>query len=135
MSCSCQRTTPEKRTRGSDVKRSEIIAAMCQAAGEGEAEPYGESEEAAAYARHIATKLERILGQIEPEMDMPTCTDFPHLGVECCPVCHDQYPDEMEIIEIESGGKAWICCSVDRALSPTRHMALEQTSEWSTPTA
>jgi hypothetical protein len=24
-----------------------------------------------------ATKLERILGQIEPEMDIPTCADFP----------------------------------------------------------
>jgi hypothetical protein len=124
-----------KRAGGWDVRRAEIIAAMCQAAREAEAVLSGESEEAAAYARHIATKLERILGQIEPEMDIPTCTDFPHLGLECCPVCHNEYPDEMEIIEIESGGKAWICCSVDRALSPTRHMALEETSEWSTPTA
>jgi hypothetical protein len=60
--------------------------------------------------------------------------DFTHLGVECCPVCHDECPDEKEIIEIESGGKALICCSLDRALNPTKHMALEQTSEWSTPT-
>jgi hypothetical protein len=67
-------------------------------------------------------------------MDIPTCADFTHLGVECCPVCHDEYPDEMEIIEIESGGKAWTCCSLDRALNPTKQMALEQTSEWSTPT-
>jgi hypothetical protein len=123
------------RTGGSDVKRSEIIAAMCQAAGEGEAEPYGESEEAAAYALHIATKRERILDQIELKVGIPTCADFAYLGVECCPVCHDDYPDEMEIIEIESGGKAWICCSLDRALNPSKHMALEQTSEWSTPTA
>jgi hypothetical protein len=41
--------------------------------------------------------------------------------------------DEMEIIEIECGGKAWICCSLDRALNPTKLMALEQTSEWATP--
>jgi hypothetical protein len=65
------------RTGGSDVKRSEIVAAMRQAAREAEAGLYGESEEAAAYARHIATKLERVLGQIEPEMDIPTCADFP----------------------------------------------------------
>jgi hypothetical protein len=49
-----------KRAGGWDVKKSEIIVSMCQAVRE-TAELYGESEEAAAYARHITTKLERIL--------------------------------------------------------------------------
>jgi hypothetical protein len=106
---------------------------MRQAACEAEGELYGESEEAAAYERHFAAQLERILDQIEPGMDIPTCADFAYLRVECCPVCHHEYPDEMEIMEIEAGGKAWICCSLDRALNPTKHLALEQTSEWLTP--
>ena len=116
------------------MKQSEIIAAMCQAAREAEAGLDAESEEGAAYKRHIVAQLERKLRQIEAEMDIHTCADFPQLGVECCPVCHHDCPDELEIIEIESGGKAWICCSLDRAVNPTKHMALGQTSEWSTPT-
>lgn len=92
------------------------------------------SEKRAAYRRYIAAQLERKLHQIEPEIDIPTCAEFAHLDVECCVVCDHDYPDEMEIIEIESGGKAWICCSLDRALDPTKHIALEQTSEWSART-
>jgi hypothetical protein len=107
---------------------------MRQAAGEGVAGLEAESEEGAAYQRHIAAQLERSLRQIEPEMDILTWVDFTHLGVECCAICQDEHPDEMEIIEIESGGKARICCSLDRALNPTKHIALEQTSEWSAPT-
>jgi hypothetical protein len=53
---------------------------------------------------------------------------------ECCFVCHDQYPHELNIIEIESGGKAWIWCSLDRALNPTKkHVIGADTSEWSSP--
>jgi hypothetical protein len=49
-------------------------------------------------------------------------------------VCHDQYPHELNIIEIESGGKAWIWCSLDRALNPTKkHVIAADTSEWSSP--
>lgn len=117
------------------MTKSKSVEAMRQAAREAEAGLDAESEEGIAYKRHIAAQLERRLRQIEPEIDIPTCADFTHLGVECCSVCHDQYPDELEIIEIESGGKAWICCSLDRALNPTKHRALEQTSGWSTPTA
>jgi hypothetical protein len=110
------------------VTKSESVAAMWRAAREAEAGLYGESEEVAAYQRYIAAQLERRLRQSEAEADIPTCADFTHVGVECC-------PDELELIEIESGGRAWICCSIDRALNPSKHMALEQTSVWSTPTA
>jgi hypothetical protein len=48
------------------VKRSEIVAAMRQAQSEAEAGLYGESEEVAAYQRHLAGKVERVLGQIGP---------------------------------------------------------------------
>ena len=93
------------------------------------------SEECAAYKRHLAAQLERKLRQIEPEIDIHRCADSPPLGVECSPACHDEWPDELDIIEIESGGRAWLCCSLDRALNPTKHLVLEQTSGWSTPTA
>ena len=53
------------------MKRSEIVAAMRQAQSEAEAGLYGESEEVAAYQRHLAAKVERTLGQIEPEVDTP----------------------------------------------------------------
>lgn len=71
------------------VKRSEIVGGMRQALREVEAGLHGESEEVAAYKRHLAAKIERILGQIGPEMDIPSCVDLAHLGEECCPVCHE----------------------------------------------
>jgi hypothetical protein len=63
-------------------------------------------------------------------MDIPSCADFAHLGVECCPGCHGEYPDEIELIDIESGKRAWICCALDRALNPLKHAAMEQSPEW-----
>jgi hypothetical protein len=62
-------------------------------------------DDVAAYRRHMAAKIERILGQIDPEIDIPTCADFAHLGEECCSVCHGEFPDDIELIEIEFGGK------------------------------
>jgi hypothetical protein len=116
------------KTGGSDVKRWEIVAAMRQAQSEAEAGLYGESEEVAAYQRHLAAKVERILGQIGPEIDIPTCADFAHLGVECCPGCHGEYPDEIELIDIESGGRAWICCALDLALNPSKRVSNPRTA-------
>jgi hypothetical protein len=112
------------------VKGSEIIAAMRQAASEAEAEPYGESEVVTAYKRYIAAKLEHVVGQMEPEMHIPSCADFAYLQVECCPICHDDCSNEMEIIEIESGGRAWLCCSLDRAVNPNKRAAMEDSPEW-----
>ena len=112
------------------MKRSEIVGAMRQALREAEAGLYGKSEEVAADQRHVAAKVERLLGQMEPDTDIPSCSDFADLGVECCPVCHEDYPDEMALIEIECGGRAWLCCSLDRALSPLKHAAMEQSPDW-----
>jgi hypothetical protein len=112
------------------VKRSDIIAAMLQSACEVQARLHHESVEPGVYERHVAAKLEHMLLQTEPAMDIPSCADFTHLGVACCPVCHHEYPDEMALIEIECGGRAWLCCSLDRALNPSKHAAMEQTPEW-----
>jgi hypothetical protein len=58
---------------------------MRQAQSEAEAGLCGQSEEVTAYKRHLAANVERILGQIEPDMDIPSCADFAHLRVECYP--------------------------------------------------
>lgn len=111
---------------GSDVTKSEIIAAMCRAAREAGAGLDAESEEGTAYKRHIAAQLEWRLRQIEPEIEIPTCADFTHFGVECCPVYHDDCPDELEIIEIESGEK-----SLDLVARSTVPSIRQSTSRWS----
>ena len=83
-------------TGGGNVNKCEIMAAMCEATRKAEAGLNAESEEGAAYKRHLSAQLERRLRRIEPEIDIHTCADFSRLGVECCPVCHDECPDELE---------------------------------------
>jgi hypothetical protein len=52
-----------------------------------------------------------------PEVELRTCADFAHLGVECCDTCHYFYPHyDMYVEDLSDGGKAWICCAVSRAL-------------------
>jgi hypothetical protein len=99
-----------------------------QAPSEAEAGLCGQSEEVTAYKRHLAANVERILGQIEPDMDIPSCADFAHLEVECWPGCHGEYPDEMELIDIELRGRAWICCALDRALTPSKRVSHPRTA-------
>jgi hypothetical protein len=124
------KTRQPNNTGGSDVKRAEIIAAMCQAARGGEDGFDGESEALAAYKRHFAAKLERTLAQIEPDAEIPTCADFSHLGVECCRACHQDCRDELEILDIECGGRAWICCSLDRVLNPSKNKPTDDSFDW-----
>jgi len=45
-----------------------------------------------------------------------TCEDFGYTGRQCCPVCHEEYPDEMCIERLPDGRKAWICCAIRRAV-------------------
>jgi hypothetical protein len=67
----------------------------------------------------------------QPDLDIPTCQDFAHLEVESCPVCHIEYPEwELAIVEIESGERGWLCCSLDRALNPSKNAAMEQSHDW-----
>jgi hypothetical protein len=66
--------------------------------------------------------LEAKLGEIEPDRDIRTCGHFSHLRTECCEICHTFSPHyEMSLLDVEGGGKAWICCAMDRALNPQRH--------------
>ncbi|WP_263367399.1 hypothetical protein [Edaphobacter bradus] len=50
-----------------------------------------------------------------------------HLGVECCPVCHIDYPGyELAVVKFEASRKAWLWRSLDYALNPSKRVAVER---------
>jgi hypothetical protein len=62
------------------------------------------------------------LANLRPDEGVRTCEDFAHIGTACCESCHTGHPQhELDLINLESGGRAWICCALDRALNPWRH--------------
>jgi hypothetical protein len=83
------------------------------------------------YETEIISVLEASLKGVEKGTNIRTCEDFRHLNVRCCETCHtfDQHY-EMSLIDIESGGDAWICCAMDRALNPRKRARLEQSPEY-----
>jgi len=113
------------------MKKADIIAATLQELRRREEKLATESVDIPAYIWQVIDELERKLADIQPDLDIPTCQDFAHLEVECCPVCHIEYPEwELAIVEIESGGRGWLCCSLDRALNPSKNAAMEQSPDW-----
>jgi hypothetical protein len=74
------------------------------------------------YEKVIVAALEKSLRTAKADTEMRTCEDFGVLNVKCCRCCHGIYQHfEVSLIEIESGGSAWICCALDRALNPMKH--------------
>lgn len=58
-----------------------------------------------------------ILQDVLPNgVDILTCEDFKHLGVQCCDSCHDFPQYDMSVINLPYGGKAWVCDTVKLAL-------------------
>jgi Ni2+-binding GTPase involved in maturation of urease and hydrogenase len=113
------------------MNKTEIIETTLQAVRGREAEPAVGFDDISSYERHIIAELQRSLDPIEADLDIPICANFAHLGVECCSACHNEYPEyELALVEIESGGKAWLCCSLDRALNPSKHAEMEKSPEW-----
>lgn len=83
------------------------------------------------YEKEIVEALETSLKGIETDANIRTCEEFSYLNVECCQTCHTFYAHyEMSLIELESGGNAWICCAMDRALNPGKLKRLEQSPEY-----
>jgi hypothetical protein len=81
----------------------------------------------------VIQKLEAKLREIEPDRDIRTCSDFGHLLTECCEICHTFSPHyEMSLLEVEGGGKAWICCTMDKALNPQKHSRLAPSAAYKT---
>jgi hypothetical protein len=83
-------------------------------------------EDVGEYEGVIRNALAEKLASLGLDERVRTCEDFAHLGIACCESCHDcgyaHY--ELDLIELESGGRAWICCALDRALNPQRHQKL-----------
>ena len=81
----------------------------------------------------VIQTLEAKLREIEPDRDIRTCSDFGHLLTECCEICHTFSPHyEMSLLDVEGGGKAWICCAMDRALNPQKHSRLRSSAAYKT---
>jgi hypothetical protein len=71
--------------------------------------PYSDEKELEA---HLANRL-------PDNEDILVCEDFAHLGATCCPVCHCSYPHtDMYLINLPTGGQAWICDQVRWAIFP-----------------
>ena len=64
-------------------------------------------------------------------LEIPTYVNFIHLDVECFPNCHFDYPQfELAIVVIESGGRAWLCCSLDCVLNSSKRAVIEESPNW-----
>jgi hypothetical protein len=97
-------------------------------------EPYADGEvplEEVDPENPILVALVAALQSADPDADIRTCEDFGHLHVECCDTCHHSYPHyDMALIDLESGGNAWICCAMDTVLNPGKHLKLVQLPEF-----
>jgi hypothetical protein len=93
------------------VTKGEIIQMTIQAMGLDSSSLTPENEEYRAVVE--ATLMERL----PPGTNFKTCKDFEHLAIGCCEYCHSIYEHyEMELEDLPSGEKAWICCSLHSAL-------------------
>lgn len=122
--------------------RSEIIDAIVaayRAEVEKEAsESYGNVDDgsvvaadAKEYERIIRSTLTGKLASLRTDEKVRTCEDFGDLGIACCNSCHTGYPHyELALIELESGGRAWICCALDRTLNPVHRQEMLNSSEY-----
>lgn len=98
------------------MRKGEIIQSTLKAMGRWE-DPANDasprySDNPDPYDSIVIRTLEDRLSDVEYQ----TCADFAQFGVECCSTCHHYCPHVEMIIEEVSGGKAWICCAVSRAL-------------------
>lgn len=51
-----------------------------------------------------------------PDDDIDTCENFEDLKTQCCDICHGFYPHyHMNLVNLPTGGKAWLCCAVREA--------------------
>ena len=97
------------------MDRAEIIEAVVQKASESSAEATEWTGPGRSYEDYLLATLKRKLSQVDDD-EILTCADLGQFGVACCPVYHDDYPDEQGIVQLESGCHAWVCCAIERAL-------------------
>jgi len=66
------------------VKKKDIIGAALKDLLAREESLAAESVDVRAYKRQVIATVEKKLADIQPNLDIPTCDDFAHFGVECC---------------------------------------------------
>jgi hypothetical protein len=60
--------------------------------------------------------LATLRDRLPDDVDIRTCSDFRNLGEQCCEPCHAYPHYDMYLVDLPSGGQAWICCAVRRSL-------------------
>lgn len=90
------------------MKKAEIIAATMRQANEAGAETVEWTGPKTSYAEYLLATLKEKFSQLHEDAEVLTCVNFRHVGEEFCPVCHDEYLDELEIIQFRPGSFAWI---------------------------
>lgn len=118
------------------MKKAAIIAKtladMKNISSDGELSPAGDLDDEKTAIQTLDAKL----SEFEPDRDIRTCSDFSHIHTECCEICHTFSPlYEMSLLDLEGGGKAWICCAMNRALNPQKHSPLASSAAYKTPAA
>jgi hypothetical protein len=84
------------------MKKTEIIAESLKQVQNSESETTLWTGPESSYEEHLAVALEQKFAHVSEDVDMLTCEELADLGVKCCPVCHDEYPDEMELLELKA---------------------------------
>ncbi len=113
------------------VTKTQIVSEMLKLA-EPERTPAQGADDGTGYSEEEIVKiLDHTLAGLTADSRVRTCADFSHLNVECCQTCHCHDPHfEITLIEVESGGNAWICCALDRALNPIKHAKMPSSTEY-----
>jgi hypothetical protein len=108
---------------GPETKKAQIVEKVLKDFWtQSEENGISRGDDDAYYEKTIVEAVQKSLQQLDSDADIRTCEDFGYLNVKCCDCCHGIYQHfEVSLIEIESGGSAWICCALDRALNPAKH--------------
>ena len=108
------------------MTRAEIIAKTLREMG-----PIAPTDEPCSDDPDEPAFIISVLREVLPaDTDIRTCEDFGSLNVKCCDCCHGIHQHyEIALIDIETGGSAWICCAIDRALNPKRHANFPEHAE------
>ena len=114
------------------MKKSEIIQQiLAQHRLDHSVNNDGDLSEDSGSGKEVIATLEASLKGASGDTEIRTCLDFKDLDIECCDTCHTFYPEnEMALLDIETGGNAWLCCAIGRALNPRKQAAFEQSREY-----
>jgi hypothetical protein len=85
------------------VKKIEIIEGIVLQVDNSAAEPGDWTGPEVSYEVYVIKVLKRRLSPLADEADIHTCGEYGAMGVQCCPVCHREYPDECKIVNFPSG--------------------------------